>query len=514
MRNFRKLCLAIWLFIITVSLPASLSAQNVELDVIERSLENGMKILMVERHDSPTVALYLRFRVGGVDDPQGRTGIAHLLEHMMFKGTKIYGTTDFPAEVPWMEKIDGIYWELDRERRKRGSAFEEPDEAPAATQDEDKAEAQNENDENKDETRIGQLDQEMADALQQQREYIVKDELWQTYQRLGGTNLNASTGRDSTQYFVQLPSNQLEVWAFLESDRLANPVFREFYPERDVVHEERRMRTDTRPSGLLWEVFNSTAFQSHSYRNPVVGWAGDLDNMTREEVLEYFKTFYAPNNAIAAIVGDIDPDKTMAIMKKYFGPLQAQILPRRSITREPRQRGERRVTISLDAQPQMHIGYHIPQIGHEDSYALDVLASLLSGVSRGSRTGRLYKSLILEKKVALRANAGPMTSLYPSLFVVSATPARGKSSQELEEAIYEEIGKLQQEPPSEEELTRVRNAVDASAIRSLRSNFGIARVIAASEHLAGSWRYVLTEREKLKAVTAEGRAKRGEEILR
>ena len=503
MRNFCKIRLAIWLFIITVSLPASLSAQNVELDVIERSLENGMKILMVERHDSPTVALYLRFRVGGVDDPQGRTGIAHLLEHMMFKGTKIYGTTDFPAEVPWMEKIDGIYWELDRERRKRSSAFEKSDEAPAATQDEDKAEAQNENDENKDETRIGQLDQEMADALRQQREYIVKDELWQTYQRLGGTHLNASTGRDSTQYFVQLPSNQLEVWAFLESDRLANPVFREFYPERDVVHEERRMRTDTRPSGLLWEVFHSTAFQSHSYRNPVIGWAGDLDNMTREEVLEYFKTFYAPNNAIAAIVGDIDPDKTMAIMEKYFGPLQAQILPRRSITEEPRQRGERRVTISLDAQPQMHIGYHIPQIGHEDSYALDVLGQLLSGVSRGSRTGRLYKSLVLEKKVALRASAGPMTSLYPSLFVFSATPARGKSSQELEEAIYEEIVKLQQEPPSEEELTRVRNAVDASAIRSLRSNFGIARVIAASDHLAGSWRYVLTEREKLKAVTAE-----------
>ncbi len=497
MRNFRKLCWAIWLFII---IPASLSAQNVELDVVERSLENGMKILMVERHDSPTVALYLRFRVGGVDDPQGRTGIAHLLEHMMFKGTKIYGTTDFQTEVPWMQKIDRVYLELDRERRKRGSVFEELNEVPNATQDAAKV-ADKVAD--KDETRIGQLEQEMADALQQQREYIVKDELWQTYQRLGGTRLNASTGRDSTQYFVQLPSNQLEVWAFLESDRLANPVFREFYPERDVVHEERRMRTDTRPSGLLWEVFNSTAFQSHSYRNPVVGWAGDLDNMTREEVLGYFKTFYAPNNAIAAIVGDIDPDKTMAIMEKYFGPLQAQTLPRRSITEEPQQRGERRVTVSLDAQPQMHIGYHIPQIGHEDSYALDVLGQLLSGVSRNSRTGRLYKNLVLGKKVALQADAGPMTSLYPSLFVISATPVRRKSSQELEEAIYEEIDKLQQEPPSEEELTRVRNAVDASAIRSLRSNFGIARVIAASEHLAGSWRYVLAEREKLKAVTAE-----------
>ena len=480
MRNLCKIRLAIWLCAGLSMIPASLTAQNVELEVIERSLENGMKILMVERHDSPTVALYLRFRVGGVDDPQGQTGIAHLLEHMMFKGSKIYGTTDFQAEGPLMAEIDRIYLELDRERSKRGSAFEKPDEA-----------------------KIGRLEEEMTRALQEQRKYIVKDELWQTYQRLGGTRLNASTGRDSTQYFVQLPSNQLEVWAFLESDRIANPVFREFYPERDVVQEERRMRTDTNPRGLLWEAFNSAAFQAHPYRNPVVGWAGDLDNMTREEVLEYFKTFYAPNNIIAAIVGDIDPDKTFAIMEKYFGPLPAQPLSRRSITEEPRQQGERRVTLSLDAQPQLHIGYHIPQIGHQDSYALDVLAQLLSGVSRDSRTGRLYKSLVLEKKVALQADAGPMTSLYPNLFVFSATPARGKTSQELEEAFYEEVGKLQQELPGEDELTRVRNAVDASAIRSLRSNFGIARIIATSEHLAGSWRYVLEEREKLKAVTAE-----------
>jgi predicted Zn-dependent peptidase len=218
-------------------------APDVQLNVIERTLKNGMRILMVERHDSPTVGLYLEFKVGGVDDPQGKTGVAHVLEHMMFKGTQTYGTTNYQSEVPLMNKIDRIYAEMEVELRKRESPFENADEA-----------------------KIERLKQEMADAQAEQRKFIITDEFWQTTQRIGGVGLNASTGADSTQYFVQLPSNQLEVWAYLESDRLVNPVFREFYAERDVVHEERRMRTDTRPENLLWEGFQAAAFLAHPYR--------------------------------------------------------------------------------------------------------------------------------------------------------------------------------------------------------------------------------------------------------
>ena len=468
-------------------LPGVLRAQDapdVQLNVIERTLPNGMRILMVERHDSPTVALYLRFKVGGVDDPQGKTGIAHLLEHMMFKGTQTYGTTNFQAEVPLMQTIDRIYAELDLELRKRGSAIEGPDEA-------------------KDEAKIERLREEMAAAQLEQRKHIITDEFWQTNQRIGGVGLNASTGWDSTQYFVQLPSNQMEVWAYLESDRLANPVFREFYAERDVVHEERRMRTDTRPRSLLWESFQAAAFVAHSYRNPIIGWPSDIDRMTREEVLQYFKTYYAPNNVIAAIVGDIDPDQTYALMEKYFGPIPAQTIPPRNIPEEPAPRGERRVVVEADAQPRLYIGYLVPEIGHEDGFALDVLAQVWSGVGRGSRTGRLYKSLVLDKKLVLDVDAGNNTSLYPNLFIVTATPAEGKSIEEIEKAIYEEMARIEMNPPTEAELTRVRNGVDASLIRALRSNNGIARMIASVEHLAGSWRYLLTEREKLKAVTAE-----------
>jgi predicted Zn-dependent peptidase len=468
----------LWLALVT--LPPILAAQDVQLNVVERKLKNGMTVLMVERHDSPTVALTLRFRVGSVDDPRGETGIAHMLEHMMFKGTKTYGTTNYEAEVPLMAKIDRLYEELAQEQARRLSAFEKPDE-----------------------TKIQKLKDEMAAVLAEERKYIVKDEMFETYQRVGAVGLNASTGEDSTQYFLSLPSNQLELWAYLESDRIANPVFREFYAERDVVHEERRLRTDTEPQGALWENFIATAFQAHPYHNPIIGWASDIDGLKREEVLRYFKTFYAPNNCIAVIVGDINPEKTMAILEKYFGPLPPQPLPTREITEEPPQMGERRVSLVMDAQPMLHIGYHIPVIGSEDTYALEVMAGLLSGVSQGSSTGRLYKTLVLDKKLALRENADAMTYLYPSLFVVSISPAQGKSAEEVEKAVYEEIEKLQKEPPTGEELTRVRNGVDADLIRSLRSNFLLAQYLATAQHLTGSWRYLLTERDKLKGVTGE-----------
>lgn len=457
-----------------------LKAQNVELNVIERSLKNGMTVLMVERHDAPTVALYLQFKVGGVDDPEGRTGIAHMLEHMMFKGTMMYGTTNYKAEVPIMQKIDQTYRELASERKKMESPFYKADQA-----------------------KIEKLQERMRALQEEQKPYIVTDELSQTYQRLGGVGMNASTGDDATQYFVQMPSNQLEVWAMLEADRIAHPVFREFYSERDVVHEERRMRTDTEPAGLLWESFSATAFAAHPYRRPVIGWPSDIDSLTREEVLQYFKIFYAPNNATVAIVGDIDPQKTTALLEKYFGVIPPQPQPDRHISQEPEQQGERRVVLSFDAQPQLYIGYHIPQTGEEDTYPLDAMAQLLSGVTRNSRSGRLYRSLVLDKQVALDADAGASTSLYPNLFIITATPAQGKSAQEVEQAIYEEIEKLQKELATPEEMERVRNAADASFIRALRTNMGVARIISYEQYVAGDWKYLFTEREKLKSVTAE-----------
>jgi predicted Zn-dependent peptidase len=468
-----------WLGLLASAAPALLRAQNVNLKVIERTLKNGMTVLMVERHEAPTVALYMQFKVGSVDDPAGKSGIAHMLEHMMFKGTQTFGTTNYKAEVPIMAKIDETYGELAAERAKRDSPFEKADE-----------------------DKIKNLEEQMKSLQEQQKQYIVTDELSQIYARLGGVGMNATTGDDSTQYFVQMPSNQLEIWAMLEADRIANPVFREFYSERDVVHEERRMRTDNEPEGLLWENFSSVAFEAHPYRRPTIGWPSDIDSLRRDEVLQYFKTFYAPNNAITVIVGDIDPVKTLALLEKYLGSVPSQPQPLRHITKEPEQDGERRLVLSLDAQPQLFIGYHIPREGDDDTYALDVMGMLLSGVTRGSRTGRLYRSLVLDKKVALEADGEADTSLYPNLFIFSATPAQGKTLGDVEQAIYEEIGKLQKTPPTEEEMQRVRNANDANFIRALRSNMGVARILAYVQHIAGDWHYLYTEQEKERAVTA------------
>jgi len=476
----------------------------VKLDVIKHTLGNGMRVLMVERHDTPTVATYLQFDVGGVDDPKGQTGIAHLLEHMMFKGTETFGTSDHAAERPLIARLDVLWGELDRERAKGRSPFGKPDAA-----------------------KIAQLQDEIARVAAEQKKHIIKNELWQAYQRLGGTGLNASTGDDSTQYYVQLPSNQLEVWAYLESDRLANPVFREFHSERDVVHEERRLRTDTQPAGLFGEAFQSIAYTAHPYRNPVVGWSSDIDATVRAEVLEYFRTYYAPNNCVAAIVGDIRPPEVIALLERTFGKIPAKAPPRRNITEEPAPTGERRFTMTRDAAPQLRISYPAPAAGHADAPALTVAARVLSGSGggfggggggrRGGRggggTGRLFKSLVLEKIVALNASANVGFGRYPGLFSLSATPAPGIPLADLEKELDALIAGFASEPPTDEELARVRNAEDAGFVRRLRSNNGIAGAIARAETLAGDWQYLLKERDAVKAVTAEDVARVAREYL-
>jgi predicted Zn-dependent peptidase len=468
-------------------------ASALGLDVVKHRLANGMTVLLVERHDVPAVATYLQFNVGGVDDPKGQTGIAHLLEHMMFKGTESFGTTDSAAEKPLLEELDRLWADLDRERELARSPFHQADPQ-----------------------RIPKIEAAIAKITGEQKKSIIKNELWQAYQRVGGTGLNASTGDDSTQYYLELPRNQLRVWAYLESDRLANPVFREFYSERDVVHEERRLRTDTQPQGLFAEAFGNAAFTAHPYRNPVVGWSSDIDSTVRAEVLEYFRTYYAPNNCVAALVGDLDPRETIALIEEAFGKLPARPPPRRNITTEPEHRGERRFTTKLDAAPEVRLGYLMPAAGHPDSFPLTVAARVLTGSRSGGAgggrgrgrgagggTGRLFKQLVLEQKVALRASASARPGRYPGLFTVEATPSPGVTLEALEKALTAEIERLKSEPPTEEELVRVRNAADAEFVRRLRSNSGIASAIARAETLSGDWRYLLREREAIKSVTAE-----------
>ena len=462
-------------------------ADDVRLPVTKHVLDNGMRVMIVPWGDAPIVATYLHFQVGGVDDPSGKTGMAHVLEHMMFKGTKTLGTTGWEAEAPVFEELRRLH-----EERERAAAAGRPPEELAA------------------------LDAAVEAATAAHAEFVVKDELWQIYRRVGGTGLNASTGNDSTQYYVTLPSNQLAVWAFVEADRIANPVFREFWPERDVVHEERRMRTDSSARGRFQEAFDAHAYVAHPYRQPVIGWPSDIDTMQHDEVLEYFKTWYAPNNCIAVLVGDLDVAATIALMEEHFGPIPAQRLPRRPISVEPARTTETRFTMKADdGRDQVTIAWHVPAYGHADAAALTVAARVLGSGFGGRRGGgrfgrgggggsssRLAKALVEEKGLASRASASVSFGRYPGLFRITASPARDVSIDELVEGVKAEVRRLASEPPTPEELMPLRNSIEATEIRSLTSHTGIARALARAEALAGDWRAAFRDRRQLADVTA------------
>jgi predicted Zn-dependent peptidase len=454
---------------------SSVTSEEMRLGVVEHDLRNGMKILILERHTSPVVSFYLRFKVGSVDEHPGITGIAHLCEHMMFKGTENVSSWNYEAEAPLLAKIDSLAgeWRAELECTRhplyRGDTY-----------------------------RVEQLREEMAEVQKQEKEYIIKDELWETYMKSGGIQLNASTGNDGTQYYVSLPANRVELWAYLESDRIANPIFREFYSERDVVNEERRLRTDDQPWGKLWEEFYAAAFTAHPYTWPVVGWASDIQVVMREEVAEFFRTYYAPNNAIAVIVGDVDAEEVIAHCEKYFGPVPAQEPPPPVVTTEPLQTGERRVTVEFDAEPLLAIGYHMPEGGHPDQAVLEVIASLLS---RG-KTSRFYQNIV-EKKIATSVNAYAPLARYPELFTVTATPLEPHPTEEVEKAVYAEIEKLKTEPVTEWELEKFRNQLEVDFIRGMKSNLGMAWRLGDYQALVGDWRYLLQHKRERARVTSE-----------
>lgn len=447
---------------------------DVQLDVKKHTLVNGMRILVLENHSAPVFSSIIRFNTGSVDEHPGITGVSHLLEHMLFKGTKIVGTSNYDAEVPIMAKIDSLAHLAYAEQVKLQSPLNPPDSS-----------------------QLKKLRQQMADLQAEQKKYIIKDELWGTYLQSGGTGLNASTGNDGTQYYVSLPKNRLGLWVFLESDRLQNLVLREFYSERDVVMEERRLSVENQVRGRLGEALAATTYWASPYKWPVVGWMSDLLTVQREDVADYFKSHYSPTNAVAVIVGDVNPDSVFALCDKYFGKIPPQPLPRPVVTRDAPQAGERRVEVEYDANPVAFVAWETPQIGHPDLPALEVAANVLSN----GRTSRFYKN-IREKKLGT-VNASVDYSRYPGTFTCEATPYGDHTVQELETAVYAEIDRLKTEKVTDWELQKVRNQVDAMLMRSLESNSGLAFRIANSEALTGGWHNFLDRAKAVKQVTAD-----------
>ena len=449
--------------------------------VIEHRLANGLTILMVERHQAPVVSLNMTFGVGGVNEQVGQTGLAHLYEHMAFKGTSTVGTKDYEKEKPILDELHRIGTEL--ERRQRDLARRSAD-VPA-----DPAEKAN----------LEGLQKRFKELQDQAVQYVAGNEMALLYQRHGGVGLNASTGKDLTRYVINLPSNRLPLWAAIESDRMASPVLREFYKERGVVMEERRLRNDDSPTGLLYETFTSAAFRAHQYGVPTIGWESDILSLTPEATEAFFKTYYGPGRATIGIVGDIDPKAVVTLIENTFGKIPAAPPPPQIVTGEPPQRGERRVEVEFDAEPALAIGFHKPGIGHPDDYVFDVIDELLTD----GPTSRLYSKLVRDSRLAASVNSD---ANYPgvrsaNLFVLSATPLAPHSPAEVEAAILAELERLKKEPVSARELERIINNLDADMVRALRSNSGLASQLALYQTVAGDWRYVLKSRDKIAAVT-------------
>jgi len=476
---------------VTVFLLAVALSRSLDLDLLhaaspslaervtEHKLANGLTVLMVERHQTPVVSINITFAVGGINEQVGQTGLAHLYEHMAFKGTRTVGTRDYEKEKPILEELGRVGTEL--EQRQRDMAKQ----GRAATAEEQAA--------------IDTLQNRFAELQSQASQYVVGNEMALLYQRHGGVGFNASTGKDLTRYTISLPANRLPLWAAIEADRMANPVLREFYKERGVVMEERRLRNDDSPNGLLFETFTSAAFRAHGYGVPTIGWGSDILSLTPVATEAFFKTHYGPNRATIALVGDIDPKEVLALIESTFGKIPAAPASPSLVTVEPEQRGERRVEVEFDAEPSIVIGYHKPGLGHPDDDVFDVIDAVLTD----GLTSRLHTKLVRERRLAASVNsdANYPGVRAPNLFIVTATPLAPHTVAEVEAAIYEELERLKQEPVSPKELEKVINNLDADLVRALRSNSGLASQLALYQTVAGDWRYVLKSRDKIAAVT-------------
>jgi predicted Zn-dependent peptidase len=339
-------------------------------------------------------------------------------------------------------------------------------------------------------------------ALQEEADkYIEHDEYEEALERSGGSGLNAGTWYDATQYYLSLPSNKLELWMSLESERFLDPVFREFYKERDVVMEERRMRTDNQPFGKLIEETVSTAFKAHPYGEPPIGHMSDLKSFSRTEAQKFFQTYYGPSNLTAVVVGDADPKQVKQYAETYFGRIPSRPAPPVVETVEPEQLGERRVTIEDPSQPLVMIVYHKPDANDPDNAVFDTITDIMGA----GRTSRLYTSLVKEKKIAIAAGgfSGLLGNKYPNLFVFFAVPAQGHTPDECEAAIYEEIDKLKNELVTADELKKSKTRSRASLVRQLQSDNGLAAQLAEYQVIYGDWRKLFTQLDDLNAVTAE-----------
>jgi predicted Zn-dependent peptidase len=455
-------------------LSAGLEAQDMasfEKRITVKTLNNGLTVLVCERPEAPVFSFFTHVDVGSVQEVPGITGLAHMFEHMAFKGTDRIGTTDYEKERVALEKVEQSYHTYDTVRRSTDH----------------------------DEATVRQLEKAWKDAIAEADRFVVRNEFGEIVEREGGVGLNAFTSNDETGYFYSLPANRVELWAWLESERFLKPVLREFYKERDVVFEERRLRTDSQPEGRLFEQFLAAAFIAHPYQRPVVGWASDLTTFSATDASEFYKKYYVPSNMVVTIVGGVKADDVFPIVEKYFGRLPEGPKPEPTRTVEPPQNAERIVILREQTQPYYCEGYHRPDSRDPDHAVYNAIADVLS---KGP-TSRLYRSLVRDKKIAVFAGGFNETpgDKYPHLFVFWTVPSTGHTPQEVSDALHAELDRIRNEDVTDEELQSVKTRAKADLIRRLASNQGLAFQLGTAQARFGDWREVFRQVERIDKVT-------------
>ena len=468
--KLRSLPIAILLFVSVTAV--SQDVASFEKRTTVKKLDNGLTLLVCERPEAPVFSFFTMVDAGSAQDPMGATGLAHMFEHMAFKGTDKIGTTDYTAEKHALEKVEVAYSAYIAERDKSV---------------------------NRDDAKLKQLEQAWKDATAAADKFVKSNEFGKIIEQNGGEDMNAFTNYDETGYHYSLPENRLELWAYLESERFLHPVMREFYKERNVVIEERRLRTDSNPIGRLLEQFNAEAFEAHPYHRPTVGWMADLNHFSATDAQRFFDTYYVPSNMVVAVAGDIKADQAMAILEKYFGRLPSHPKPDEDTTTEPPQNSERRVMLKEKTQPLYLEGYHRPDYRDKDDAVFDAITDLLSE----GRTSRLYRALVRDKKIASFSAgfSGLPGTKYPHLFAFYAVPLPGHTPQEMGDAIHSEIEKLKKEDISEDELKMIKTRTKANLIRGLADNQGLAIQLATYQTRYGDWRELFRTVDRIDQVT-------------
>src|SRR5579864_6594284 len=461
-----------FVFLLLCILAYAQDVSSFEKRITVSKLPNGLTIVICERPEAPVFSFFTLVDAGSTQDALGETGLAHMFEQMAFKGTDKIGTTNYAAEKPALEKVEAAYAAYIQERDKQVG---------------------------RDDARLKQLEKAWKDSIAEADKYVVSNEFSKIVQQNGGEDLNAFTDYDETAYHYSLPENRLELWAYLESERFLHPVMREFYKERNVVIEERRLRADSNPIGRLVEQFTAAAFEAHPYHRPTIGWMSDLNTFSATDAQKFFDTYYVPSNMVVGVAGDLKAAEALPILQKYFSRLPSRPQPDETTTTEPPQNSERKVTLKERSQPLYLEGYHRPDYRTKDDAVFDAITDLMSE----GRTSRLYRALVRDKKIASFSAgfSGLPGTKYPHLFAFFAVPLPGHTPQEMGDAIHVEIDRLKKEDISDDELKMIKTRSKANLIRGLAENQGLAIQLATYQTRYGDWRELFRSVDKIDKVT-------------